>query len=215
MKGLTRAVLLGMGVMIALLALGFITFATLVTRPPALADHRAKGIVVLTGEGRRIAEGARLLKEGRAERMLISGVNPRIGKKAIMRISGLPEQKFDCCVDLGYQALDTAGNADEARTWAAAHNYDSLIVVTASYHMPRSLAEFSLSSPKTRLIPHPVMSRKSPSDGWWLHRSTASILLSEYLKFLSSIVQLTFAQVTGFSQAPSLAKAPAGRQAGL
>ncbi len=103
--------------------------------------------MVLTGESRRIAEGARLLNEGRAERMLISGVYRRTGKRALMSISGLPEQKFDCCVDIGYTALDTAGNADEARAWAAQRRYATLIVVTASYHMPRSLAELSLALP--------------------------------------------------------------------
>ena len=105
---------------------------------------------MLTGEGRRIAEGARLLEEGRAERMLISGVFRRTGKKALLDISGLPEDKFDCCVDVGYAALDTAGNANETRAWAASRGYDSLIVVTASYHMPRSLAELSLALPATR-----------------------------------------------------------------
>ena len=73
---------------------------------------------MLTGEGRRIAEGARLLDEGRAQRMLISGVFRRTGKKALLDISGLPEDKFDCCVDIGYTALDTAGNANETRAWA-------------------------------------------------------------------------------------------------
>jgi hypothetical protein len=58
---------LGAGAAVSLLALGFVLFASVVTRPPAPTDPRADGIVVLTGESRRIAEGARLLKEGRAE----------------------------------------------------------------------------------------------------------------------------------------------------
>ena len=66
--------MLATGAALLLFTLGFVLFATVVTRPPAVADPRADGIVVLTGESRRIAEGARLLKEGRAERMLISGV---------------------------------------------------------------------------------------------------------------------------------------------
>ena len=55
---------------------------------------------------------------------------------------------FDCCVDLGYQALDTAGNARETRDWAREHNITrSLIVVTSNYHMPRALAELSAALP--------------------------------------------------------------------
>ena len=48
-------------------------------------------------------------------------------------------QRFDCCADLGFMAADTHGNAQETADWARAHRYKSLIVVTANYHMPRSL----------------------------------------------------------------------------
>ena len=163
--------ILGAGATLSLLALGFVLFASIVTRLPAQNNPHADGIVVLTGEGRRIAEGARLLDEGRAQRMLISGVFRRTGKKALLEISGLPEDKFDCCVDIGYNALDTAGNANETRAWATSHGYDSLIVVTASYHMPRSLAELSLALPSTRLVPHPVVPNNFPPTHWWLHAS--------------------------------------------
>ncbi len=103
--------ILATGAALSLLVLGFILFASIVTRPPAPNNAYADGIVVLTGEGQRIAEGARLLTEGRAKRMLISGVYRRTGKRALLKITKLPEEKFDCCVDLGYAALDTTGNA--------------------------------------------------------------------------------------------------------
>jgi uncharacterized SAM-binding protein YcdF (DUF218 family) len=215
MKGLQRVVIIGTGAAVSLLALGFILFASVVTRPPAPADPRADGIVVLTGESRRIAEGARLLKEGRAERMLISGVYRHTGKRALMRISGLPEQKFDCCVDVGYAARDTAGNANEARNWASARRYDSLIVVTASYHMPRSLAELSIALPSARLVPHPIVPNGFPASGWWLHASVTRVLLSEYLKFLPSAAQLTLARLLRSGNSSSLAEMPGARPAGI
>ena len=108
MSSLRRALIIGLGAAVSLLALGFVLFASVVTRFPADNNPHADGIVVLTGESMRIAEGARLLDEGRAQRMLISGVFRRTGKKALLEISGLPEDKFDCCVDIGYAALDTA-----------------------------------------------------------------------------------------------------------
>ncbi len=215
MKKLLR-VLAGVAVAaVALLALGFIVFASTVTREPAPGDVHADGIVVLTGESRRIAEGARLLSEGRAERMLISGVYKHTGKRALMKISGLPEQTFDCCVDLGYAALDTAGNADEARTWASARRYATLIIVTASYHMPRSLAEISLALPSAQLIPHPIVPDNFPVSYWWLSRSATRLLVSEYLKFLPAAAQLTVARVVGRREAGSLAENPAQRKAGI
>jgi uncharacterized SAM-binding protein YcdF (DUF218 family) len=207
--------ILGAGAALALLALGFILFATVVTRPPLIESEIADGIVVLTGESRRIAEGARLLNEGRAQRMLISGVYKRTGKRDLMKISGLPEQKFDCCVDIGYAALDTVGNANEARTWASSRHYASLIVVTASYHMPRSLAELSLALPAARLIPHPVVPAGFPEKRWWLNRSVTRVLISEYLKFLPSAAQLTVARILRGAEPSSLAEMPGARPAGI
>jgi len=216
MKGLRRVLILGAGAIVSLLALGFIVFATVVTRPPVPSDPRGDGIVVLTGEGRRIAEGARLLEEGRAERMLISGVFKHTGKRALMKITGLTEQKFDCCVDLGYAAHDTVGNAVETRSWAVARRYGTIIVVTSSYHMPRSLAELSIAIPTARLIPHPVMPNGFPTNRWWLNPSMTRLLLSEYLKFLPSAAHLTVTRILGPRQDGSVAEAPArDRAAGI
>jgi uncharacterized SAM-binding protein YcdF (DUF218 family) len=215
MSSLRRAIILGAGATLSLLALGFVLFASVVTRMPAENNPHADGIVVLTGEGRRIAEGARLLDEGRAQRMLISGVFRRTGKKALLEISGLPEDKFDCCVDVGYNALDTVGNANETRAWAASRGYQSLIVVTASYHMPRSLAELSLAMPGTELIPHPVVPNNFPPSRWWLHASVTRTLISEYFKFLPTAAHLTVARLLRSTQSNSMAEVPAEHASGI
>jgi len=213
MSSLRRVIILGVGAAASLLVLGFFIFASIVTRSPALGNPHADGIVVLTGEGRRIAEGARLLDEGRAQRMLISGVFRRTGKKALIEISGLPEDKFDCCVDIGYTALDTVGNANETRAWAQSRGYNSLIVVTASYHMPRSLAELSLAMPTAELIPHPVVPGNFPPTRWWLNASVTRTLISEYFKFLPTVAHLTIARLLHARPSSSVAEVPAGHSA--
>jgi len=204
---------------LSLLILGFVLFASVVTRTPAPpAELKADGIVVLTGEGNRIAEGARLLQEGHAERMLISGVFRRTGKKALIEISGLGEDTFDCCVDVGYAALDTAGNAHETRDWAAARGYETLIVVTASYHMPRSLAELSLALPNTKLIPHPVVPNSFPPNRWWLNTAVTRTLISEYFKFLPTVAHVTVARLLRSAPASSMAgvsSSSTGQPAGI
>jgi len=215
MSSLRRAIILGAGATLSLLALGFVLFASVVTRMPAENNPHADGIVVLTGEGRRIPAGARLLDEGRAQRMLISGVFRRTGKKALLEISGLPEDKFDCCVDVGYNALDTVGNANETRAWAASRGYESLIVVTASYHMPRSLADLSLAMPGTELIPHPVVPNNFPPSRWWLHASVTRTLISEYFKFLPTAAHLTAARLLRSTQSNSMAEVPAEHASGI
>jgi uncharacterized SAM-binding protein YcdF (DUF218 family) len=181
-----RAVIASAGVGLWLFVLGFVMFATAVMREPAELVNKADGIVVLTGGETRISEGARLLREGHAQRMLISGVNKVASRDELMRLSGLDASRFGCCVDLGYRALDTIGNAGEARLWAGAKGYRSLIVVTSSYHMPRSMAELSREMPGVELIAHPVVSKSFRKQAWWLHPATTRTLLSEYLKFLPS-----------------------------
>lgn len=173
------------GVLAAFL-FGFIVFASRVTSHERLAHEVADGIVVLTGEGGRIDAGARLLASGHAGRMLISGVNRRLGREEIRRLTGIDARDFECCIDIGYFARDTAGNADEARAWAREHNFTSLIIVTASYHMPRSLIEFGRRMPAIRLFPHALVPKRLRSDAWWLRFGSTRLLLSEYLKLLPS-----------------------------
>lgn len=154
------------------------------------APARADGIVVLTGTDQRIVEGARLLREGRAARMLVSGVNRRTSREDVHRISGLDDARFACCVDLGYEARDTAGNAEEARRWAQARGFRSLLVVTSNYHMPRSLLVFRIAMPGASFVPHPVPTKVMRPTPWWLHVTTTRVLLAEYLKFLPTAARL-------------------------
>jgi uncharacterized SAM-binding protein YcdF (DUF218 family) len=195
MSRLHRVMIGSAGAALWLLLFGFVMFAAAVMRDPASNVSRADGIVVLTGGETRIAEGARLLKAGRGERLLISGVNPVTRPNDVQRISGLPAPSFTCCVDLGYSALDTIGNADETKAWAETHNYDSLIIVTASYHMPRSLAELGRAMPSIRLIPHPVSPKGFRTEAWWLNYRTTRILVSEYLKFLPAAARFGVARL--------------------
>lgn len=195
--------MIGLAGAVALLMLGFVMFANSVMREPSNEVRQAQGIVVLTGGQVRITEGARLLDEGRAERLLISGVNQKIGRPALLKLSGLAEKTFNCCVDLGYAALDTIGNAAETRRWADALHYNKLIVVTASYHMPRSLAELARVMPDAELIPHPVVPESLRRKSWWLNRSALRILASEYIKYLPAAARLVAARGVGpFYSAP-------------
>ena len=79
----------------------------------------ADGIVVLTGGEHRLSEAARLLAEGRGKRLLISGANRMATREDLHRKSGLAPALFDCCVDIGYDALTTSGNAQETKAWAS------------------------------------------------------------------------------------------------
>lgn len=198
------------GAVLWLLVFGFVLFAGMVMRDREQSTQRADGIVVLTGGPVRIAEGARLLGLGRGQRLLISGVNPHTGRESLIKISRLRPDQFDCCVDLGYEAMDTAGNAGETRAWAAQRGYSRLLIVTSRYHMPRSLAELARAMPGVQLIPHPVAGpgREEDERPWWLQPATARVLASEYLKFLPAAARLWAARAFGSWENSSLAEMP-------
>lgn len=198
MKNRMRLVTTTLAVLASLLVFGFVVFGIVSTRT---IDQRANfvgdGIVVLTGGEARIQAAAKLLSEQRAKRLLISGVNKSTNRADLLLLSGLKKETFSCCVDLGYRALNTVGNAHETRTWARQHNFKRLIVVTSAYHMPRSLMELSRVLPGTELIPYTVMPRSLRRDRWWLHGTTMRVLFSEYVKFLPSAARYAASRVLG------------------
>lgn len=197
------------GAGLALFVLGFVLFATVATRGTVDKPGIADGIVVLTGGEARIAEAARLLEAGRARRLLISGVNRRNTREDLRRLLHLQQQLFDCCVDVGYDALDTVGNADEARAWASQWHFASLIIVTASYHMPRSLAELALAMPEARLIAHAVVPRQLQGMPWWLRLAAARTLVAEYIKFIPAVTRLAVSRLASRRDADVAAGGPA------
>lgn len=138
----------------------------------------ADGIVVLTGGPNRVATGVELLEAGRAERLLISGVNPGSPVSDIASAAGASEALFACCVDVGPTAADTEGNALETAAWVAERGYARLIVVTSDYHMPRALLELQAAMPDTRLIAHAV-----PAPVPWTNLDEARRWLTEYVKY--------------------------------
>lgn len=168
-----------------LLVAGFIGFAEEIATAAPPPDPRANAIVALTGGSARIDEALRLLSEGRATRLLISGVNPSVTTTDLANlVEGDFRGELACCVDLDRQAIDTVGNAVETRNWAAAHGFTSLIVVTSDYHMPRSITELSAAMPTVALIPFPVSNPELQFADWWRHPATFTLLLREYGKFL-------------------------------
>jgi len=170
--------------LICVVGADFLDFAARVSRAAPPSDARADGIVVLTGGADRIPSGLGLLAEGRAARMLISGVNPKTADSALSRDSSAFASLKDCCIDLGREAADTIGNAAEARKWAEANGYRSLVVVTSAYHMPRSIAEFADALPGRVIIPYPVVRPELALDAWYAKPETARLLAAEYLKYL-------------------------------
>jgi uncharacterized SAM-binding protein YcdF (DUF218 family) len=188
-------------------AAGFVAFARAVADyVPGQPAQGADAIVVLTGGELRLTAAARLLAEGRGGRLLISGVNPQTSRADLKRLSGLSERLFATKVDVDYAAHSTTSNAEETRAWASAKGYRRLIIVTSSYHMPRSLTELSREMPDVVLVPHPVVPERLHARRWWTDAFTARVLLGEYVKFLPSAARYGFTRLLGWNGSAAAAK---------
>ena len=181
---LRRAITVAGGCCLLWLA-GLLWFAT----PPA-ADTQASptdAIVVLTGGSLRLRSGIDLLREGKGRKLFVSGVNQQVDLEDLLGISGSMPDWALCCVTLGHEADNTLGNAQETARWIRSQGFHSLRLVTAWYHMPRSLLEFDRALPEIDIVAHPVFPDQVKQEHWWVQRGTALLLVSEYVKYIGAL----------------------------
>lgn len=184
---LTMTVAVGGGL---LLTGGFFWFASQISGEEVTLERKADGIVALTGAASRIPDAIELLAAERGKRLLITGVHRATSAREIARLAPLYSKYFTCCIDLDRSALNTFGNAIETKRWAREHNFNSLIVVTSNWHMPRAIAEIEHQLPDVALIAYPVISEKVKSEPWWSNTGTARFLVAEYLKYLFALARM-------------------------
>lgn len=170
-------------VAVAALGISFFRFAHHVATIRTPADPRADAIVVLTGGTERVERAVALLVEGRAKRLLISGVHPGTTRKQLASLTAADMPLFDCCIDLDRLAMNTVGNAAETAAWARAHDFKSLLVVTSAYHLPRAQAELQDALPEVELHAYPVYSSGLHLRAWWHNPGTIRLLMREYVKY--------------------------------
>lgn len=173
---------------------GLVGFVAMIPSEAGDVTTTTDAIVVLTGGSERLEEGLRLLANGQAQKLLISGVHQEVDLDELLH--SLPAQEpaiaadeAACCIRLGHSADNTAGNAREAAEWMAAERFASLRLVTGAYHMPRSLLEFRRAMPGMAIVPNPVFPPKVKRDAWWRWPGTTSLLIREYHKFLVAVLR--------------------------
>lgn len=178
---------------------GLIWFAKAIPRAEAPVEQRTDAIVVLTGGSGRLDTGLDLIAAGHAEKLFVSGVYRGVDITALLALGQQDPAGLDCCVVIGYSADNTRGNARETAAWMASEGYRTLRLVTANYHMQRSLLEFRRAMPTVAVIAHPVAPERVLLDQWWRRRGTARLVVLEYNKFLwaltiGAVTQLTAAE---------------------
>ncbi len=153
--------------------LGFVAFAVNLPRA-AGRNVKTDGVVVLTGGQDRIPRGIDVLERQDAKRLLISGVDPGVKLRKLAKTFDIPSDLTACCIDLGFEAVDTKSNARETAAWVAAQGFQSVRIVTNNWHMTRALYELRREMPKDVTLVSDAV-EVSPSFG---------ILLEEYDKYL-------------------------------
>lgn len=181
-----RQIAIAGAALLVLCVVGFIWFAT---RPaPENESAPTDAIVVLTGGRLRLQSGMDLLRDGKGGKLFVSGVNQHVDLDELLRVSGSPDWA-SCCTVLGHDADNTFGNALETAQWMRQQGFRSLRLVTAWYHMPRSLLELHRAMPEIEIIPHPVFPDEISHEYWWASRGTVLLLASEYGKYLGALLR--------------------------
>ena len=172
---------------------GLVWFAQ--TIPDALLDDttHTDAVVVLTGGPLRLRTGLQILSEGRARKLFVSGVYRTVDVSELLRVARQAPAAAECCIALGHAADNTAGNALETRDWMAHEGFKSLRLVTASYHLKRSLLEFHRAMPMAVIVPHPVFPEGFKRADWWRWPGTLTLIVNEYHKYLAALVRPPFA----------------------
>ncbi len=172
------------GVVFLFWVFGLLAFLKLIPESANETAFKTDTIIVLTGGSLRLKTGLKLLKAGLAEKLFVSGVHRGVDVRQLLRLARTSPSEAECCIQLGHAADDTAGNAAETRQWMAAQNFQSLRLVTAAYHMPRSLMEFRNVMPNIKIVIHPVFPPQVKLENWWRWPGTAFLILGEYSKYL-------------------------------
>lgn len=185
--------------------LGLLAFTGRVDQStPAPEPPISDGVVVLTGASTlRLEAATRLLEDGKGKRLLISGVNREASRDDILEVSRAVKPIYDCCVDLGYTAADTVGNAGEIAEWARGKGFTRLIVVTSDYHMPRSILEIRAAMPEATLVEYPVATGLVDVGRWWRKEGDARRLIVEYSKYLAILARESFLALGPRDDAPA------------
>lgn len=168
-------------------ALGWLWFAAaVVSSKPQTPDTKTDAIIVLTGGDKRVNTGLDLIADGKADYLFISGVNSKVTPYDLIALWNGDHKKVLPKITLGYTADSTATNATESREWIEKNNIHSVRLVTANYHMARSMLLMQKQAPDLEIVKHPVV----PADFEPWTEQFWPLTFQEYNKFLMTWLRL-------------------------
>ncbi len=164
----------------AAVVMGFILFLWQLREHNLDMQTVTDGIIVLTGGKGRVAYGVNLYKQGLGKKLYISGVHHKVSAHTLAAKQDIPLQSHALVKEahLGYLAQNTIQNAQESAQWIQDHNLTSIRLVTADYHLQRSILELKRFSPTVKVIAHPLKTVHG------LNKKSIKLLWGEYLKLV-------------------------------
>ena len=190
--GFFRYLLLLLILLIGVWFIGFFIYLNKISNlhsDPLNNLENVDAIVVLTGGRGRLELGLNIFKKSNAIELFISGVDSGVNKTTLLKNRNIDGKILDCCITLGYNAENTFGNATETAHWIKSKQFSSLYIVTANYHMPRSLLEFQTSLPEVTIIPRAVHPSYVHMKDWWRWQGTIRLLTAEYTKYIATYMR--------------------------
>jgi uncharacterized SAM-binding protein YcdF (DUF218 family) len=178
---------ISIGVLFVFWLSGLVIFWVIADSVPAPATNtKTDAVIVFTGGPDRVNIGFDLLAENNARSLFISGVGENVKLEELFAL--WPSYDKDnplCCITLGYEAKDTAGNGIETANWIEQGHIKSIRLVTAHYHMPRARIALLQANPDIHIVYHPVRSLKERGN---ILRSLR-IWAGEYNKTIISMIK--------------------------
>lgn len=164
------------------------------------ANVKTDAIVVLTGGNARVERGFDMLAKGAAPVLLVSGVGKSVTLQEMLAAHASEETRRqinerNTSIVFDYVAQTTQSNASEAAKFVRERGFESIRLITAHYHMPRSMAEMHAALPEVKIVPDPVFPSGFQRDQWWRHKNSRDLVLSEFHKMIA--VKLRVARKNG------------------
>ena len=116
----------------------------------------------------------------------IISINSRLRAAEIDHSVGAPSPAENSALDVLFYLISST------IPWLKKEKFESIRLVTASYHMPRSLVEFRSVMRNIEIMPHPVFPESFKAKEWWLWPGSTGLIMEEYNKYLLAIFRRTF-----------------------
>ena len=174
------------GLLLTYILFSFALFLYMKDSYDATPAQKADVIIVFTGENRRILIGLDFLKQGYAPHMRVSGVDADYNLARMKTRYPNYRRLIQCCVSLDKIAQNTVGNAKETAAWLKKNEMNSVILVTAGYHMPRASLLLKRYGKGLTIMPTPIYF--SRYQKWWNSAKGREVIFKEYIKYAATFI---------------------------